>query len=86
MWNYVYGNKIPDNIYQTWLTKINNTINAKGDVAQVYKDYFNYLIGLPQFTEKYGNQENFLNQKIEEFIKVINSNVALTQPDVERIW
>ena len=87
MWNYVYGNKIPDNIYQTWLTKINNTINAKGDVAQVYKDYFNYLIfELPQFTEKYGSVENFLNQKIEQFIKVINSNVALTQPDVERLW
>lgn len=86
MWNYVYGNRIPDNIYQTWLTKINNTINKKGNVAQVYKDYFNYLIGLPQFTEKYGSVENFLNQKIEQFIKVINSNVALTQPDVERLW
>jgi len=86
LWNYVYGNKIPDDIYQTWLTKINNTISAKGDVAKVYKDFFYYLLTLPEFTEKYGNQNNFLIIKIEDFVKVMNSNVALSEPTVERIF
>ena len=86
MWNYVYGDRVPNNIYQTWLTKINNTISKKGDVAKVYRDYFNYIIQLPEFNEKYGDFSNFIKTKVEDFVKVLNSNVALSQPNVERLW
>ena len=85
MWNYVYGTQIPQNIYQEWITKVNAAISAKQNVENVYRDYFNYLVGMEQFREKYGTMDRFLEQKIEHFVKVMNSNVALSEPNAQKI-
>lgn len=86
MWDYVYGNKIPTNIYQTWLTKINTAITNKEDIALVYKEFFNYIVSLPEFATKYGSLSQFWDKKVENFIKVINSDVALSAPSVIKFF
>ena len=85
MWNYVYGTTIPDTIYQEWITKVNSAISSKQNVETVYGEYFTAITTMPQFTEKYGTMDRFLEVKVLQFVKVMNSGVALSEPTAQKI-
>ena len=85
MWNYVYNDNIPQNIYEEWLKKINKCVLDKGNVENLYRNYFNYLIKLDRFMQKYNSVDQFMIIKIRDFIRVMNEDVAFSQPVVKKV-
>jgi len=80
-WNYFFQNRIPDNTFQTWITKINTAIDNKQSVDKVYVEFVMFIINSQQFKSKHGSLDSFLNKKIGDFVDVFNSNVQLSEPN-----
>jgi hypothetical protein len=85
LWNFIFGDKIPNDIYESWVNKLANVIKQTNpDIEKYYSDYLQYIIGLTKFSDKYGNDdaglEKFVEIKMIDFIKTFNQDINVSQP------
>ena len=90
LWNFIFGDQIPGDIYQTWVNKL--SIEVKKDnpnVEQFYQDYLDEIMKLPKFSEKYGSGfpglSKFAELKMVDFIKTFNNDIHVSQPFSKKI-
>jgi hypothetical protein len=90
LWNFIFGDQIPGDIYQTWVNKL--AIAVKKDnpnIEQFYQDYLDEIIKLPKFSEKYGTGfeglMKFDELKMVDFIKTFNNDIHVSQPFSKKI-
>jgi hypothetical protein len=85
LWNFVFGDRIPGDIYESWVNKLAKIIKKSDpDIEQYYQDYLDQIIKLPKFTEKYGEGNTgfikFVELKMIDFIKIFNQDISVSQP------
>ena len=90
LWNFIFGDQIPGDIYQTWINKL--SIEVKKDnpnIEQFYQDYLDEIMKLPKFSEKYGSGfsglSKFIELKMVDFIKTFNNDIHVSQPFSKKI-
>jgi hypothetical protein len=90
LWNFIFGDQIPGDIYQTWVNKL--AIAVKKDnpnIEQFYQDYLDEIMKLPKFSEKYGTGfeglMKFDELKMVDFIKTFNNDIHVSQPFSKKI-
>lgn len=85
LWNFIFGDKIPNDIYESWVRRLANIVKQeKPDIEKFYLDYLQYITREPKFTEKYGSDENgwdkFVEFKMIDLIKTFNQDISVSQP------
>jgi hypothetical protein len=90
LWNFIFGDKIPGDIYQVWVNKLAIEVKKQNpNIEQFYEDYLNELIKLPKFSEKYGEGDKglmkFAEIKMVDFIKTFNNDIHVSQPFSKKI-
>ena len=81
-WNFFLGDKIPNDIYQKWLKRINSVILRSGNLQKVYSDFYEYVMNSKQFKEKYpppNSRNNFIQTKFTEFLNFLTQNVKFAE-------
>ena len=74
-WSFFIGNMIPNDIYEKWLKKINDSILKNNDLKNIYINFYEYIIKSDYFTKKYSSQDQineFLKTKYSDFIKFLD--------------
>lgn len=89
LWNFVFGDKIPDDVYEIWVNKLANILKqSKTNIELFYNDYLVHIMRLPKFTEKYGSGKaglaKFVEIKMIDFIKTFNPDISVSQPFAKR--
>ena len=81
LWNFIFGDKIPGDIYETWVNKLADVVKQTSpNIEEFYDQYLQYLMGLPKFNDKYGNITKFVELKIIDFIKTFNQDIQVSTP------
>ena len=82
IWNYIFGDKIPNDIYKEWISKFN-----KDNVSKFYDEYIQYLFMSKKFSDKYGagSVQALFEIKRIEFIKTFNDKISFSDPVSKRI-
>jgi hypothetical protein len=81
LWNFVFGDIIPGDIYESWVNKLAKIIKKNNpNIQKFYEEYFKELTKMPKFTDKYGNIDKFHELKIVEFVRIINQDINVSQP------
>lgn len=81
-WNFFLGNKIPNDIYQKWLKRVNSVILRNGNLQKVYYDFYEYVMSSKQFRERYpppNGINNFIQTKFTEFLTFLSQNVKFAE-------
>jgi uncharacterized membrane protein len=81
-WNFFLGDKIPNDIYQKWLKRVNSVILRNGNLQKVYFQFYEFVIGSKQFREKYpppNGMNNFIQTKFTEFLNFLSQNVKFAE-------
>jgi hypothetical protein len=81
-WNFFLGDKIPNDIYQKWLKRVNSVILRSGNLQKVYFQFYEFVIGSKQFREKYpppNGMNNFIQTKFTEFLNFLSQNVKFAE-------
>ena len=60
-WSFFIGNMIPNDIYEKWLKKINDSILKNNDLKNIYINFYEYIIKSDYFTKKYSDFIIFLD-------------------------
>ena len=89
LWNFVFGDKIPGDVYESWVKKLANILKeTEPNIEGFYKNYLDYIMSLPKFTEKYGSGFpgllKFIELKMVDFIKTFNKDINVSQPFAKR--
>ena len=89
LWNFVFGNKIPGDVYDKWVNRLADVIKQTNpDIGQFYKNYLDAIMVLPKFSEKYGSGfqglMKFVEIKMVDFIKTFNQDIHVSQPFAKR--
>lgn len=85
LWNFIFGDKIPGDIYESWVNKLADVVKQDTpNIEQFYEDYFDAIMGLSKFTEKYGTLDKFVDLKMVDFIKTFNQDISVSQPFAKR--
>lgn len=89
LWNFIFGDKIPGDIYESWVNKLADVVKQDNpNIEKFYQDYFNNIMILPKFTEKYGSGDDglmkFVELKMVDFIKTFNQDINVSQPFAKR--
>jgi hypothetical protein len=89
LWNFIFGDKIPGDIYEIWVKKLADVVKQDTpDIDNFYSDYLDAIIQLPKFSEKYGSGnvglEKFVELKMVDFIKTFNQDISVSQPFAKR--
>jgi hypothetical protein len=89
LWNFIFGDKIPNDIYDSWVNKLADVVKqSTPNIEKFYEDYLKYIMGLTKFTEKYGSGDVGLNRFVEikmvDFIKTFNQDISVSQPFAKR--
>lgn len=74
-WSFFIGNMIPNDIYEKWLKKINDSILKNKDLKNIYINFYEYIIKSDYFTKKYSSEDQineFLKIKYLDFIKFLD--------------
>jgi len=74
-WSFFIGNMIPNDIYEKWLKKINDSILKNNDLKNIYINFYEYIIKSDYFTKKYSSKDQineFLKTKYSDFIKFLD--------------
>ena len=78
LWNFIKGNKIPGDVYEKWVNRLENLLKEdKPDIENFYS----------KFTEEIMNGINydkFVELKIKEIIKIINTDIHVSQPFIKK--
>jgi hypothetical protein len=78
LWNFIKGNKIPGDVYERWVNRL--AILLKEDnpnIEKFYDDFVNEIMsGM--------DMNKFLELKIKELIKFINTDIHLSQSFVKK--
>jgi len=85
MWKFIYGEEIPKSIYISWLSKFNNAVAADDDLNDYYEAFVKEVVGSDKFKKRYGGLNNFIDVKVKEMLKTINSNYKFHEPSVTRL-
>jgi hypothetical protein len=90
LWNFIFGDQIPGDIYQNWTNKLAVLLKNKNpNIEKFYQDYLEELIKLPKFTEKYGEGDKglmkFAELKMVDFIKTFNKDIHVSQSFSKKI-
>jgi hypothetical protein len=90
LWNFIFGDRIPGDIYQNWINKLAVLLKNKNpNIEKFYQDYLEELMKLPKFTEKYGEGDKglmkFAELKMVDFIKTFNKDIHVSQPFSKKI-
>lgn len=81
-WNFFLGDKIPNDIYEKWLKKINSVILRNGNLPKAYSEFYEFVISSKQFKEKYPSPnglQNFIKTKFIDFINFLSQNVKYAE-------
>ena len=78
-WNFFLGDKIPNDIYQKWLKRINSVILRNGNLQKVYFQFYEFVMSSKQFKEKYPRIDNFIQTKFTEFLNFLSQNVKFAE-------
>jgi hypothetical protein len=85
LWNFIFGDRIPGDLYEAWVNKLENYIKkSKPNLERFYEEYLNEIKKMPKFTERYGEGNKgfnkFIDMKMIEFLKIFNKEVSFSQP------
>jgi len=81
LWNFIYGDIIPGDVYETWVKKLESVLNkSEPKIEEFYDLYLQYIMGLPKFNEKYKSFEKFVEVKMIDFIKTFNQDINVSTP------
>ena len=81
-WNFFLGDKIPNDIYDKWLKKINSVILRNGNIKKIYMEFYKFVVGSKQFKEKYPSPNgamNFIQTKFTDFLTFLAQNVKFDE-------
>ena len=81
-WNFFLGDKIPNDIYEKWLKKINSVILRNGNIKKIYIEFYKFVVSSKQFKEKYPSPNgvmNFIQTKYTDFITFLSQNVKFAE-------
>jgi hypothetical protein len=89
LWNFVFGDKIPGDIYRDWVNKLADVVKQPNpNIEKFYSDYLKEIMVLTKFTDKYGSGEaglaKFVEIKMVDFIKTFNQDISVSQPFAKR--
>ena len=78
IWNFVRGNKIPGDVYKTWVDRLAVVLeDEQPDIQRFYNDYLRDILGST-------TMESFVNSKLKDFIKIINNDIHVSQPFLKK--
>ena len=81
-WNFFIGDRIPNDIYEKWLKKINSAILQNRNLPKVYSEFYQFVISSKQFKEKYpapNGIQNFIQTKFTDFLNFLSQNVKYAE-------
>lgn len=81
-WNFFLGDKIPTDIYEKWLKKINSVILRNGNIKKIYMEFYEFVVSSKQFKEKYPSPNgvmNFIQTKFTDFLTFLAQNVKFAE-------
>jgi hypothetical protein len=91
LWNFVFGDRIPKDIYDLWINKLADIVKQPTpNIEQFYKDYLTEITAsdFTKFTDKYGSGDaglaKFVEIKMVDFIKTFNQDISVSQPFAKR--
>jgi hypothetical protein len=85
LWNFIFGDKIPSDVYEKWLKRLADLIKeTRPNIENFYENYLEEIMGSLKFTEKYGSGnaglDKFVEIKMVDFIKTFNEDISVSQP------
>ena len=85
LWNFIFGDKIPGDVYETWVKKLADVVKKSNpNISDFYEQYLQEIAQLPKFSEKYGNGfeglMKFFELKVIDFIKTFNQDISVSTP------
>ena len=81
-WNFFLGDKIPNDIYEKWLKRINAVILRSGNLPKIYFEFYQFVVSSKQFKEKYpapNGIKNFIQTKFTDFLTFLAQNVKFAE-------
>lgn len=81
-WNFFLGDKIPNDIYEKWLKRINSVILRNGNIQKIYFEFYQFVVSSKQFKEKYpapNGIQNFIQTKFTDFLTFLAQNVKFAE-------
>jgi hypothetical protein len=81
-WNFFLGDKIPNDIYEKWLKRINGVILRNGNIKKIYFEFYEFVVSSKQFKEKYPAPtgiQNFIQTKFTDFLTFLAQNVKFAE-------
>jgi hypothetical protein len=86
LWNFVFGDKIPGDVYETWVKKLADVVKQSNpNIEQFYQDYLQSIMSLPKFKDKYGTINKFVELKMIDFIKTFNQDIHVSTPFAKKM-
>ena len=81
-WNFFLGDKIPNDIYEKWLKKINSVLLRNENIPKIYYDFYEFVVSSKQFKQKYpppNGSSNFIQTKFTDFLNFLSKNVKFAE-------
>ena len=84
LWNFIFGDKIPNEIYESWVNKLADVVKQTSpNIEKFYNDYLTEIMSSTKFGDKYGRGndgfEKFVEIKMVDFIKTFNQDISVSQ-------
>ena len=85
LWNFIFGDKIPNDIYESWVNKLADVVKQTiPNIEKFYEDYLTEIMLSTKFSDKYGSGnvgfEKFVEIKMVDFIKTFSQDISVSQP------
>ncbi len=84
-WYYLFNENIPTDVYQKWLPMLNRASNDETDLTDYYMEFLKEAMQDKRFSQKYGDINKFLDEKLKEMMNTIDGAYEFSDDDVERI-
>ena len=78
IWNFVNGDKIPGDVYKTWVDRLAIVLeDEQPNIQKFYNDFLTSILGSRSIN-------SFVDSKMKEFIKIINKDIHVSQPFLKK--
>jgi hypothetical protein len=78
IWNFVNGDKIPGDVYKTWVDTLAIVLeDEQPNIQKFYNDFLTSILGSRSIN-------SFVDSKMKEFIKIINKDIHVSQPFLKK--